>query len=314
MICQISGLSDKLHSFPKEAIHVAPKEFLRPELETGGNVVIRLNGLGVPQPLDKDFSDDIPELDDDPVPVNVDQKVVVNYVKECQVEALEADVDDSPRRHAFPTLNVSSNFVGAASELASPLESDVPSLHLKDLNDADGGSTSNDESEKVENEEIRNECESDIEVDRGTVSEANFENVLEQNSEECVDDDPVAAESFESNLKEDTPNFSTAFDNQSSAFPVDDSGSKVNDSFGDFAAFETAESNFDWTQSAASESTEVQCIESESRVLQLDDEDDDDDFGDFDSADVISASSSTAASNASLQPFQNLSSMVSVHL
>jgi hypothetical protein len=52
-------LSDKLHSIPKEAIHVTPKEFSRSDPESG-NVVIRLNGLGVPQPQDDHFTQDVP--------------------------------------------------------------------------------------------------------------------------------------------------------------------------------------------------------------------------------------------------------------
>ena len=125
-------MSDKLHSIPKEAIHVTPKEFSRPELETG-NVVIRLNGLGVPLPGADDFDDPVPELEDDPVPVCDEVEADVTN----DLSTVKVGVDVGPCEN-FPTLNVVPNFVDS-NELASPLESDVPSLHLNDVgNDADG--------------------------------------------------------------------------------------------------------------------------------------------------------------------------------
>jgi hypothetical protein len=163
------GLSDKLHSIPKEAIHVTPKEFSRPELET--EVVIRLNGLGIPQSAAEDF-DDVPDLEVDPVPVRDDQNSVdVNVFENDVLSDVKDDVVSdktsdfqTPKIDVdnFPNLNVSSGFVDSV-ELPSPLESDVPSLNLNDVvNDAD--STSTDGSEKIEEVSKEDETGSDAEA------------------------------------------------------------------------------------------------------------------------------------------------------
>ena len=328
-------MSDKLHSIPKEAIHVTPKEFSRPELETG-NVVIRLNGLGVPLPGADDFDDPVPELEDDPVPVCDEVEADVTN----DLSTAKVGVDVGPCEN-FPTLNVVPNFVDS-NELASPLESDVPSLHLNDVgNDADADSTSNDGSEKVaEDEELPPggaESGSDLEsfpanplneeslkpsldvASAGPVSD-DFEGLKSSKEVAHVSDDDF--DDFEANFKtgleENAPAFSSS---ESTAFQGDADGPKIDASFGNFADFEASSSNLDWAvpevgnkvePSGDFEAAAAAVAGAEGRVPEFDDEedDDDDDFGDFDSADVV-ATSSMAATSTIQMPFQNLISMVS---
>ena len=329
-------MSDKLHSIPKEAIHVTPKEFSRPELEPG-NVVIRLNGLGVPLPGVDDFDDPAPELEDDPVPVCDD--VETEIANDLSTPNVNIGIDvDARRCENFPTLNVIPNFVDP-NELASPLESDVPSLHLNDVgNDADADSTLNDDgSEKVgEDEDLPpGGVESGSDLENFPANPSNEEILKPEFEPEPVSDDFEGFQSrkevadapddgddfdddnfetdFKSGLEENAPAF--VLSESAAAFQGHADDAKVDESFGNFADFEASSANVDWVLPEVGNKVEPSVnfasaeAGAEGRVPEFDD-DDDDDFGDFDSADAV-ATSSTAATSTSLLPFQNLLSMVS---
>lgn len=92
------GLSDKLHSIPKEAIHISPKEFARPEGDEAVLAVLgvnTLNGLGIMQdpPEDDIWSDATSPLDLEeahPLPDNLEEA----HPLPDNLEEPEVDVDD----------------------------------------------------------------------------------------------------------------------------------------------------------------------------------------------------------------------------
>jgi hypothetical protein len=229
------------------------------------------------------------------------------------------------------------------SEQTSPIESEIPSLHLNDE-----ASNSNEKihvEEEIEKQETETETvievEQTIETTENTLgveieqtlkieNETFKENVevkefeFEQNKSEVkhssslqikeTSDDFFESEFQPSNEQPDeksTNHFSVDFEKESTTFAVDEN---CDESFGDFADFE---SNCNWVQPEVSSAfvAPAEVVESfgaktEDHVLHLDDDDDvDDDFGDFDSANAAFSTTTSASVGA---PFQNIISTVKI--
>jgi len=304
-------------------------------------------------------NDDIPEfpdldIDSDPsddVKVFSDAKLEADndaISENCDFDDVEtkSEFDDGGLCHNFPSSKEFSKhrFDENLSEQTSPIESEIPSLHLNDE-----ASSSNEKihaEEEIEKQETETEIEIEVEQTLETTennlgveieqtvkidNETFKENVevkefeFEQNKSEVkqpsvqikeTSDDFFESEFQSTNVQPDdksTNHFSVDFEKESTTFAVDEN---CDESFGDFADFE---SNCNWVQPEVSSAfvAPAEVVESfgaktEDHVLHLDDDDDvddddEDDFGDFDSANAAFPPTAAASVGA---PFQNIISTV----
>jgi hypothetical protein len=299
------------------------------------------------------LNDDIPdfpdlEIDSDP---SDDIKVVSDAKLEADNDAISenCDFDDVETKSEFDDGGLCHNFPASKdfskhrfdenlSEQNSPIESEIPSLHLNDE------ASSSNEKIHAEIEKQETETETEIEVEQTLETTENTlgveieqtvkidnetfkENVevkeleFEQNKSEVElssleikesSDDFFESEFHSTNDQPDeksTNHFSVDFEKESTTFELDEN---CDESFGDFADFE---SNCNWVQPEASafvapaEGIESFGAKTEDHVLHLDDDvdDDEDDFGDFDSANAAFSTTTSASVGA---PFQNIISTV----